>query len=132
MRLIVAIVGVIGSITGIILALKRQPKEIRQIDGDIGAEGIDSIADALKIARDAAAQVTEMQDKLKKTDKTHKAEMDGLRIDVNELKYELDKATAEIDVLKDWSQRLVYQVQSLGADPVKPKQARKVVRSETY
>jgi N-acetylglucosamine kinase-like BadF-type ATPase len=125
---IMTIITIIGAAVTVYFAIRSKPREIRKLDGEVGAEGIESIGDALRIAREAALQVADMSNALNEEKKKNRYELDGLRMEVNELKFELDKATAEIEVLRDWAERLVHQVQSLGAEPVKMKQPRKVSR----
>jgi len=127
---IMTLITIVGAAVTVYFAIKSKPKELRHMDGDIGADGIDSIGDALKIARDAAAQVAEISNALNDEKKKNRYELDGLRMEVNELKFELEQATAEIETLRDWAERLVHQVQSLGAEPVKVKPVRKVKRED--
>ena len=99
-ELIVAIVGVIGSVSGILLALRKYPHE---------AAGLD--ADTLKTYIEAAKIQQERYDTLEKKFDAYRAEIETRIANLEE----------ENELLKDWAERLVYQVQSLGATPVKIK-----------
>ena len=98
--LIVAIVGVVGSISGILLSLRKYPHEAAGID----AETMKTYTEALKMQQ-------ERYDVLE-------AKFDAYRA---EIESRIDTLEEENDLLKDWAERLVHQVQALGEVPVKIK-----------
>lgn len=99
--LIVAIVGVVGSISGILLALRKYPHE---------AAGLD--AETLKTYIEAAKIQQERYNDLEQKFDAYKVQIEARMTALEE----------ENDALKDWAERLVHQVQSLGVEPVKIKQ----------
>jgi len=92
-ELIIGIVGVLGSLAATYIALRKQPQEILKLD----AEATNLYAQAME-----KAQASFM------------ARIDNLEVRVTYLE-------EENELLKDWAERLVFQVKSLGAEPVKMK-----------
>ena len=98
--LIVAIVGVIGSLISTYLALKKQPFTNSESD-----------AQASKAFMETAMKAREdIEEFRKQTD---------ARITV--LENRIAVLEEENELLKDWAERLVAQVKSLGHEPVKMK-----------
>jgi chromosome segregation ATPase len=96
-----------------------------------GQLALDNTADALSISKEAAQQVKDMRVELTAACKKYEREIEGLKMDVEELQFELDEAKAENESLKDWADRLVNQVKTyapINVEPVKMKPPRKVVR----
>ncbi len=123
--IVVVIVG--GIITGIVTA-RRAGKDRDKLDVDTGNVAINSTADALAISRDAAKQVKEMREELSASNRKHEIEIEGLKMEIEELRFEAQEKDAVIESLKDWAERLVLQVKSLDGTPVKMKPVRVVVR----
>lgn len=94
---------------------------------------LDNTADALAISKEAASQVKQMREELVATCRKHEREIEGLRMSIEELQFELEEKDAEIESLKDWAERLVNQVKTYApnnVEPVKMKPPRKVTRPE--
>ena len=107
---------------------KRNKKDLVKTDVDTGQVAIDSTADALTISRDAAQQVKEMREELRISNKNHEREMENLRMEIDELKFEAMEKDAMIEALKDWAERLVRQVRSYDRIPVEFKTPAPVMR----
>jgi hypothetical protein len=98
----------VGEVAALIVALisiglsvlKTRP-EIHNLTGDAAQ----SYSEA---ARNYAAQVVDLQTRLTRAEETISAHS-----------AELSKMMAENADLRDWAERLVHQVRSLGGDPVK-------------
>lgn len=99
-ELIIGIVGVIGSISAVILSLRKYPHEAAGLD----AKTMQTYVEALKLQQ-------ERYDTLE-------AKFDAYRA---EIEARIDALEEENNLLKDWAERLVTQVQSLGEVPVKIK-----------
>lgn len=111
--LIVAIVGVLGSAFSLYLSMRKAPKELKRMDIDTGSQALQSTERALKIANDAAEQVQEVR-----------MELEALTTRYIAMQTELDETKEDVLRYQDWAERLVHQVQSLGAEPVKIKPKR--------
>lgn len=111
--LIVAIVGVLGSITSLYLSMRKAPKELKRMDIDTGAQALETTERALQIASDAAEQIQAVRKELEELSHKYFA-----------MQTELDETKEDVLRYQDWAERLVHQVQSLGAEPVKIKPKR--------
>jgi len=131
---IIAIVGVLVMLWKTFLSKSDKQKLKVETEKTIlegGQLALDNTADALSISKEAAAQVAEMRKELTANCRKYEREIEGLRLDVEELQFELDEAKAENESLRDWADRLVSQVKTYApanVEPVKMKIPRKVVR----
>lgn len=90
-ELILGIVGIVGSLAATTIALRKQPHEIKKMD----AEATNLYAEAMEKAQNAFL-----------------CRIDNLEKRVTYLE-------EENSLLRDWAERLVYQVRQLGHEPVK-------------
>ena len=111
-------VMLVGSIIGWILQGKKGKKELRNSDLSAGQTAIDATADALAISKDAALQVKEVRDELRESCARYEREIEDLRIEIEELRYENAEKDAMIDALTKWAEKLVHQVISYEGTPV--------------
>lgn len=118
-ELLTGIVGVIGAIVAILLPIMKRPHEVMGMD----ASTAKTYAESARLSEERAREYCNDLE-IYKTAQEQKFAL--LEQKYDELKYELEKATAEIETLREWSERLVHQVQSLGAEPVKMKPPRKI------
>lgn len=109
--LIIGVAGVIGSIAAIVLALRKYPYESRNMD----ASAAKAYAEAAKSSADRAKEIADEWDAYRKQSET---QIENLEKEVRELKISLKVRQEELENLRDWAERLVHQVQSLGAVPV--------------
>ena len=110
--LIVGIIGVIGSVSAIALALRKYPFESRNMD----ASAAKSYAEAAKSSADRAKEIA---DEFEEYKLETEAELKKLNNEIRSLKIALKERQETLDDLRDWAERLVHQIQSLGAEPVK-------------
>ena len=103
-------VMLVGSIIGWILQGKKSKKELRNSDLSAGQMAIDTTADALAISEAAAAQVKEVREELRKSCAHYEREIEALRMEIDELRYENEEKDAMIEALKRWAEKLVSQV----------------------
>lgn len=103
-------VMLVGSIIGWILQGKKSKKELRNSDLSAGQMAIDTTADALAISKAAAAQVKEVREELRKSCAHYEREIEALRMEIDELRYENEEKDAMIEALKKWAEKLVSQV----------------------
>jgi len=96
LELIIAIVGLGGSVGAIFIALRKAPFENRNLD----ASASKGYLEALKLADERMSKVEETARKLE----TRVAMLEE-----------------ENEALKEWAERLTKQVRSLGGNPVKLK-----------
>jgi len=133
---IIAIVGVLVMLWKTFLSKGDRQKLKGDNDKTItetGQMALDNTADALSISKEAAAQVKEMREELTVNCKKYEREIEGLGMEVDELRFELEETKAENESLKDWAERLVNQVKTYApknVEPVKMKPPRKVVRRD--
>lgn len=133
---IIAIVGVLVMLWKTFLSKGDRQKLKGDNDKTITETGqlaLDNTADALSISREAAAQVKQMREELTISCKKYEKQIEGLRMDVEELQFELEEKDAEIESLKDWAERLVNQVKTYAptnVEPVKMKSPRRVSRKD--
>lgn len=124
--LIIGIAGVIGSMAAIFLALRKYPHESRNLD----AQASKGFAEAAKLSEEAAKlsasraaiSLSELEEYKHETN----LEIQALRTEINDLKAELRERDERLEDLRDWAERLVHQVMSLGGEPVKIRKRKKV------
>ena len=124
--LIVGLVGIISTVTMIIVGLIKLPNEKRKIDADAAK----SFAEAAKLSEEAAAfsakraassadEFEEYKQKAEEDIHLLKIEIESLKANVKERDEKLEFLMCQLDDVQDWAERLVHQVISLGGDPVK-------------
>ena len=101
---------IIGGIIGFIVNARKAKGERNKTDVETGSEAIDATGNALKIANDAASQVVEVRKQMHDMKIKYDREIDGLRMEIDELKYEATCANAEKEHIKNWADELVKQI----------------------
>lgn len=125
-NLIIGLVGILSTLSMIVLGLVKFPAERKKLNADT----VKGLAEAAKISEEAAAlsaiRATKEAAKLDE----YKACVEARIVEMENKIQELERINKEkdeiIEALQDWAERLVYQVKSLGGVPVPLKQKRKV------
>ncbi len=114
-ELIIGIVSIFGSLSAIALSLRKYPFESRNMD----ALAAKSYAEA---ARSSADRAKEIAGEFEKYQLETESELKRLNDEIRSLKITLKERQETLEDLRDWAERLVHQVQSLGSEPVKMRQ----------
>ena len=105
---IIAIVAAVGALIGSVLAWRKTPHETKEIDSRTEGQDADTISKYQVIADRAAERALKLEKRV-----------DDLECEVAKLKEENRQTREENLDLRDWADRLVHQVKSLGGDPVR-------------
>lgn len=104
---IIGVTSAIGSISAILISIFKQPHEVKNVDADT----VKKYAEAASLSADRAQTIVEEFNAYRKQSEE---KINTLQAKV----LELEKYKDENEVLRDWAERLVHQVQSLGGSPV--------------
>ena len=104
---IIGIISAIGSVSAILISIFKQPHELKNVDADT----VKKYAEAASLSADRPQNVVEEFDSYRKLSEER---INALQAKVTEL----EKYKNENEILRDWAERLVHQVQSLGGSPV--------------
>jgi hypothetical protein len=108
--IIIAVISAIVAVSSVVIQVK---KDKRRTDADALAILEQSNARLAERLERQAVKIDDMEALIQRNEAIHKAQMDEIR-----MKYE--KALLENDDLREWAERLVYQVKSFGnTEPVK-------------
>lgn len=116
-----SLLGNIGTIVAILVSIGTLMYVVKNAKVQRGTNAIQATDDALKIAHGASLEVEEIRKKMRLLE----VELESLRSlqrqsksEIDDLKQLLDEERKEKESLKDWAERLVHQVISLGGEPV--------------
>ena len=130
------IVLILGGISGIVWTSRKGKKELKQQDININAGAIDSSKDALEIVTMSTKQVLELKKEIAEAEARMKLDRDSLtsaytkqitdlQCEIADVKAQLIERDKRLEELQDWAERLVFQVKSLGGEPVPMKLKKK-------
>ena len=123
------IVIILGGISGIVWTTLKGKKELKRQNVDINGAAIDNSKDALELVILSTRQVLDLKkeiyeaearmklDRLSLTDAYNK-QICELQIEIADVKAQLVERDRRLEELADWAERLVFQVKSLGGEPV--------------
>jgi SMC interacting uncharacterized protein involved in chromosome segregation len=125
-NIIIGLVGILSTLSMIVLGIVKLPAERKKMNADSAK----SFAEAAKISEEAAAlsakRALAASDDLESYKIQVKVDIDELKCEVEKLKKEnklkdemIVDLQLQLDDVQDWAERLVFQVKSLGGDPVK-------------
>ncbi len=125
-NIIIGLVGILSTLSMIVLGIVKLPAERKKMNADSAK----SFAEAAKISEEAAALSAKRaliaSDDLETYKTQVKLDIDELKCEIEKLKLEnkakdeiIEGLQVQLDDVQDWAERLVYQVKSLGGDPVK-------------
>jgi septal ring factor EnvC (AmiA/AmiB activator) len=97
-----SVVATIGSIVAIILALRKQPHEEKNMDASTDSTKADVTAKYQEIAMKSATRITQLE-----------KELEEVKTELSNVIDELKSIRQELLDHKDWNNRLVYQIKSL-------------------
>lgn len=112
LTLILGIVSIIGSLAAVLIAILRRPHEVKNLDADTVKKYAEAASSSADRAHDTAVELEEYR-------KNSEAKIKSLEDKITEL----EAYKAENESLRNWSERLVHQVISLGGIPVPMKLA---------
>ena len=101
------IVAVIASITAILIAVFKAPAERREVGSRAESQEADTAEKYQRIASQAADKALKLNERVEQ-----------LEIMVEELQADLKRKELENEDMRDWAERLVHQVKSMGGQPV--------------
>ena len=101
---------IIGGVIGFIVNARKAKGERNKTTVETGSEAIDATGNALKIANDAAAQVIVIQKQMHDMRVKYDHEIEGLKMEIDEWKYETACERAEKEHVKQWADELVHQI----------------------
>jgi len=122
--LIVSSLVSLGSLAGVIVALKKVPHETKQTDAQtasIDAQTESTDAETARKYLDIANLAAERALKLDERVKCLEKENADLRKSLRDMQITIDDSVVERNSLKDWATRLTHQVISLNGKPVEYK-----------
>ena len=105
---IVSILAVLVSLGTLLVVWRKMPHETREMDARADGQDAETAGKYLDIADRAAERALKLEKRVTE-----------LEAEVAELKALNENLLNDRDDLKDWAERLVHQVKSLGLDPVK-------------
>lgn len=92
---------------------------------------LENARDALSLANESLEQVTILKSSLSKACSEYETEIASLKVEMKTLREEVEDWQGKYEEVKDWAERLVHQVYSLGGDPVPLKPKKKVTKNGT-
>ena len=105
--IIAAFIGALPGVAALIVQKRKRSADVTCAEADAA----ESYASATKTY---AAEVVRLRN-----------EMKDLRAELDETKKQVKEQDREIQDLRDWAERLVYQIKSLGAVPVEMRKSKK-------
>lgn len=123
------IVIILGGISGIVWTYLKGRKELRRQDIDSNAGAIDSSRDALEIVTLSTKQVLELKREIMDAEVRMKQDREALTVAYNkqikdlqeeviQLKTQVSEMQAHLTAEREWSERLCFQIKSLGGEPI--------------
>ena len=115
------IIGDIGTMMAIIVSVGSLLYTIKNARVTRGTSAIKATEDALKVAHEASREVQEMKNQMKLME----VQIEFLEKQLRNANKQIETVTAQLEEeikekesIKEWAERLVHQVRSLGGDPV--------------
>jgi predicted RNase H-like nuclease (RuvC/YqgF family) len=105
---VIAIMAALISLGSMLLVWRKMPHETREMDARTDSTEADTADKFMTIANRAAERVIVLENRVKE-----------LETEVAQLKDYNRQCHLEREDLKDWAERLVHQIQSMGVEPVK-------------
>ena len=116
---IIAIIVAIGALIGNVIMWRKLPHETKEIDARAESQDADTASKYQAIADKAAERALRLEERMEAKVLKLECRVDELESEVAKLTEEINWQRTENSNLRDWAERLVHQVQSLGGEPVK-------------
>jgi len=109
--IVISVAGMLVSLAGVMVQVFKARSEVKKINAEGQssiADGAESVALGAKVSSDLLLQrINEMEER----DKLRKQEIEAIRKELSDVRLEMVE-------WKDYAIRLVYQVKSLGHEPI--------------
>lgn len=107
------IVTMVIGLSGLYWTWRNSKRALVKTDIETGQQAILSMNEALSLAKEASAQVSSVRKEMREMQVNYDLEIESLKKDNEEYKYQIQLRDLQIEGLKDWSERLINQLHSI-------------------